>query len=179
MFPAPRAARVTALAGVLLSLTACGGGDDDAAAKAISDSIMKEQEGAQDSVFAMKRDEADCIGDGFVDDIGVDKLKEYKFLDDELQAKPMTNIVMKPDDAKAATDVLFECADVEGLMNDALGAGGQMDERTKACLDKVLTEDRLKSMFTLMFSGEQEKANQEVIQPLTECATAGLQQPDN
>jgi hypothetical protein len=32
-------------------------------------------------------------------------------------------------------------------------------------------------MFTLMFSGEQEKANQEVIEPLTKCATAGLEQP--
>jgi hypothetical protein len=29
-----------------------------------------------------------------------------------------------------------------------------------------------------MFSGEQEKANQEVIEPLTKCATAGLEQPE-
>jgi hypothetical protein len=175
MSPAPRLA---VLAGLLLSLTACGGGDDEAASKAISDSIMKEQQGAQQSVFTMEREEADCIGEGFVDEIGVDKLKEYEFLDENLKAKPMTNVVMEPDDAEAATDVLFECADVPALMNEALASGGQMDEKTKACLDKVLTEDKLKSMFTLMFSGEQEKANQEVIQPLTECATAGLQQQD-
>jgi hypothetical protein len=174
MFPA---ARLAVLAGLLLPLTACGGGDDEAAAKAISDSIMKEQEGAQQSVFTMKREEADCIGEGFVDRIGVDKLKEYEFLSEDLKAKPMTNIVMETEDAESATDVLFDCADVEGLMNEALASGAQMDERTKACLDEVLTEDKLKSMFTLMFSGEQEKANQEVIEPLTKCATAGLEQP--
>lgn len=171
------APRLAVLAGLLLSLTACGGGDDEAAAQAISDSIMEEQKGAQQSVFTMERGEADCIGEGFVDEIGVDKLKEYEFLDEELNAKPMTNVVMEPEDAESATDVLFDCADVEGLMNEALAAGGQMDEKTRACLDEVLTEDKLKSMFTLMFSGEQEKANQEVIEPLTECATAGLEQP--
>ena len=169
------AASASVLTALLLSLTACGGGDDEAASKAISDSIMKEQQGGESSVFTMKRDEADCIGEGFVDDIGVDKLKEYDFLDEDLKAKPMTNVVMKPDDAEAATDVLFDCADVQGLMNKALSSGGQMDEKTKACLDEVLTEDKLKSMFTLMFSGEQEKANQEVIQPLTECAMGGAQ----
>jgi hypothetical protein len=173
----PRTARLVLLAALLLPLTACGGNEEEEkASKSISDSIMKEQEGAQGSVFTMKRGEADCIGEGFVDSIGVDKLKEYEFLDEELKAKPMTNVVMEKDDAESATNVLFDCADVEGLMNQALAGGGQMDERTQQCLDEVLTEERLKSMFTLMFAGEQEKANQEVIKPLTECAAAGMEQ---
>ena len=50
------------LAALLLPLTACGGGDDDAqAAKAISDSIMESQEGQASGnaqMFAMPREDA-------------------------------------------------------------------------------------------------------------------------
>ena len=170
MFPAARAARVTALAGVLLSLTACGGGDDDAAAKAISDSIMKEQEGGTADVFAMERSEADCIGDGFVEEIGVEQLQEYGFITEDLKAEPMTSVTMETADAEAATGVLFDCADVTELMSEAMAAGQQVDEKTQQCLEDVLTEEKLRTMFTLMFSGKQDEANQEIVRPLMECA---------
>lgn len=170
--PSTATARVVALAGILLTLSACGGsGDEEAASTAIADSIMREQKGSNESIFAMKREEADCIGDGFVDSIGVDTLQEYGFLTDDLKAKPMTNVTMKTDDAEAATDVLFECADVNALMEEALASSGQVDEKTQACIDDVLTDDRLRSMFTLMFSGKEDQANQEVVAPLMECAS--------
>ena len=55
-----------------LSLGACGNGDDTKASKAISDSIMKQQAGSTSSILSMKRKDATCIGDGFVDKIRCD-----------------------------------------------------------------------------------------------------------
>lgn len=162
-------------AGLVLTLTACGGSDDEAAAKAISDSIMTEQEGAGGDVFAMKRDEADCIGEGFVDGIGVEQLQDYGFLSEDLKADPMTDVTMETEDAEAATDVLFECADVTELMSQAMAAGQDVDEETRQCLEDVLTEEKLRSMFTLMFSGKQEQASQEIVEPMMQCASGSLQ----
>ena len=166
------AAALTALA---LTVTACsdsGSSDqDDAASKAISDSIMEEQQGGPTDAFAMKRTEADCIGDGFVDEIGVEQLQEYGFLTEELEAKPMTNVTMEKPDAEAATGVLFGCADVPGLMEQAVAGGQQdLDPKTQKCINDILTEDKLRTMFTLMFQGQSDRATQEVITPMMECA---------
>ncbi len=168
--------RATVLAGLLLSLAACGGsGDDEAASAAIADSIMEEQQAGTDSIFAMERAEADCIGDGFVAEVGVDQLQEYGFLTEDMTAEPMTDVKMDPADAEAATGVLFDCTDVTALMSEAISTGGQVDEETQACLEEVITEDKLKTMFTLMFSGKQDEANQEVIAPMMQCAGGAAQ----
>lgn len=166
-----RTPAATAVAGLALTLSACGGsGDDEQAARAISTSIMEGQDGAATDVFTMKRAEADCIGEGFVDEIGVEPLQEYGFLTEDLKAEPMADVAMETADAEAATGVLFDCADVPELMSQAMASGQQLDEKTRKCLDGVLTEEKLRSMFTLMFSGEQDKASQEVVGPMMECA---------
>lgn len=165
------------LAALLLPLTACSGADDDAqAAKAISDSIMKsqkDQQGGSAQMFAMPREDADCIGEGFVEEIGTEQLQEYGFLTEDLEAADdFTNVEMSKQDAAVAADTLLECADVQEMLSNALG---EVDARTRECFAEVLTEDALRSLFTKMFSGQQEEAGQELIQPMMECAAPGLQ----
>lgn len=165
------------LAALLLPLTACGvGDDDDQAAKAISDSIMSSQEeqaGGNAQMFAMPREDADCIGEGFVDEIGTEQLQEYGFLTEDLKAaEDFTNVEMSKEDASAAADTVIECTDVQQMMSEAMG---DVDERTRECFEEVLTEDALRTLFTKMFSGQQEEAGQELIQPMMECAAPGLQ----
>ena len=173
-----RTLAVAAIVGLALALTGCSASDSGSgadqqqgeAAQAISDSIMGEQDGATEDVFAMKRAEADCIGQGFVDDIGVEQLQEYGYLTEDLKAKPLTSVTMGTADAEAATSVLFDCADVLGLMEQAISTGQKLDPKTQKCLHDVLTEDKLRSMFTLLFSGKHDQAGQEVIAPMMECA---------
>jgi hypothetical protein len=167
--------RVTAaVAGLLLMLTACGSGDDEQASKAISDSIMKEQKSSGSSdVFQMKQEEADCIGDGFVDKIGTDKLQEYGFLTKDLKtADKLSDVKMSTEDAQSAANTLFDCADVKKMMTESMG---DLDPKTKACLEDVMTEDALRSLFTKMFSGKQDEAGQELIAPMMKCTTGAQQ----
>ena len=95
--------KTLAAAGALLltfGLSSCGGGGDDAAAsQALSDSIMKSQKSgsndAASSLLDLKQKEADCIGDGLVDKIGTDQLKEYKLITADNKAnKDVTAVKM-------------------------------------------------------------------------------------
>lgn len=165
---------------LLLSVTACSGGggigtsgDDQKAADAIAGSIMKGQKSAGTDVFSMKQDEADCIGEGFVDEIGTDQLQEYGFLTEDLKAnESLTSVEMSTADAEAAADTLFDCADVQQMM---LGSMGDLDAKTKKCIEDVMTEDALHSLFVKMFSGKQEAAGQELIAPMMKCTTGAQQ----
>lgn len=167
-----------ALTTALLTLTACGGGaDDQAAADAIAQAMMADQgEGTAGDVIGFERAEADCVGEGLVEKIGTEQLQDYGFLDEDLTGVgTLTDLEMSPADAEVATDTLFGCADVVTKMGDGLAdaqaGAGSVDAKTLTCLQDALTEDRLRDMFTLMFSGEEEKANQAITAPMMECVT--------
>ncbi len=172
-----------ALTALLLTLTACGGGeggaatDEQRAADAIADAMMSEQDaGTAGDVIAFQRSEADCVGEQLVDGIGTEKLQEYGFLTEELESDAsLTAVEMSTEDAQAATDALFQCVDVVKKMGDGMAdaqaGAGAVDEETLECLQGALSEDRLREMFTLVFSGENEKANQAITAPMMACVT--------
>jgi hypothetical protein len=161
------------LAVMALLLTGCGGNNDAQAAKAISDSIMKEQKssGQSSQFFSMDKKDADCIGKGLVDKIGTDQLQKYGVLTKDNKTKSdVTNVKMSAGDAKSATDVLFSCTDVEGMMQKALDASGNVPAAMKDCVHKVLNEDNLRSMFQKIFAGQQQEAQKALVQPMMKCA---------
>ncbi|MGI8900636.1 MAG: hypothetical protein ACR2HA_06860 [Nocardioides sp.] len=177
---------VAALSALLLTLAGCGGNgsdagteadaadaDDQVAAKSISDSIMEGQDAQGASgVFTMGREEADCIGDSFVAGIGTEQLQEYGFLTEDLtSADDLANVKMSSQDAESAASTLFDCTDVSKMMSEAFNASGNVDEKTQQCLEDALSEDVLREMFTLMFSGKQDAASQLATEPMMKCAT--------
>lgn len=157
-----------------LMLSGCGsgggGGEDADASKAISESMMGE--GGSD-MLNVKQDEADCIGDGMVEDIGVDELKEYGFLkEDGTVAEDPSELKMSSDDAESMTNTLFDCSDVMAMMDESMaGSIGEQDPAVKECIDDVLTEDRVKDMFTALFSGDEKGAQEGLMGPMMECAS--------
>jgi hypothetical protein len=163
------------LAVMALLLTGCGGNNDDAqAANAISDSIMKEQKssGQSSQFFSMDKKDADCIGKGLVDKIGTDQLQKYGVLTKDNKTKSdVTNVKMSEGDAKSATDVLFKCTDVQGMMQKALDQSGNVPAAMKDCVHKVLNDDNLRAMFEKIFAGQQDEAQKALVQPMMKCAT--------
>lgn len=168
------AATATLLA---LTLGSCGSNDDAEASQAISASIMKSQSSSGDSasqLLSLKKKEADCIGSGLVDKIGTDQLKQYKLLTKDNKAgQDVTTVKMSKGDAESATDVLFGCTDVPGMMKKAMNSSGQVPAQMRACVDKTLNEQALRGMFTNVFQGNEEQAKKDLITPMMRCAKPG------
>ncbi len=177
-----RALPAAALAALVLSLSGCSGSsskDADAnanakASRAIADSIMKSGDSST-KLLSMRRKDADCIGKGLVDEIGTDRLKKYGLLTkDDTAKRAINNVNMSAKDAKATTDVLFRCTDVESMMNTAVSQTGNMSKKAKACVNKALNEKTLRPVFDQMFQGNQDAASKALTGPITKCAMPGM-----
>lgn len=164
-----RKTQALVLAGALaITLSACGGGaDDDArAAEAISQSMQD----ASDEDFTVDETQGDCVGEGLVDRIGVDKLTDYGLLSDDLTVdEDVTDVTMEQADADSAADVFVSCLDAEKMMSEELAAGEDLTEEQQACIAEVLDEDALQGMFSLIFQGKEDEATGELMGPLMSC----------
>ena len=149
-----------------LALTSCGQ-DEEAASKAISDSVMK----SNDETFKVTQGEADCIGDGMVESIGVDKLTDYGIITEDLKAdNGLESVEMSEGDAGSAADVMSECADIKKLFTSAMG---DLPEEAQQCVDEKLSDEVLHDFLVSIFMNEQEQGQQELVGALGECISAG------
>ncbi|MFZ5845828.1 MAG: hypothetical protein ACOYX5_00420 [Actinomycetota bacterium] len=163
----------------LLVLTACGGGGEDEEAKsAISDYLMQQQ--AEEQMIELEKKDADCISEDMVDGIGVEKLKEYGFLNEDgtVNAKAETPEMAK-EDAEVLVDSMFDCTEVMDTIADELSSSmGDQSAKVKQCFEDALTEESVRGMLVGTFSGD-ENAGQELIEPLTKCALGNMEIPEN
>ncbi|WP_460865533.1 hypothetical protein [Nocardioides pakistanensis] len=163
----------------LLVLTACGGGGEDEEAKsAISDYLMQQQ--AEEQMIELEKKDADCISEDMVDGIGVEKLKEYGFLNEDgtVNEKAETPEMAK-EDAEVLVDSMFDCTEVMDTIADELSSSmGDQSAEVKQCFEDALTEDSVRGMLVGTFSGD-EDAGQELIEPLTKCALGNMEIPEN
>lgn len=158
---------IGATAAIALLLGACGGSDDDAASKAISDSIMD----SENQTFEVTQEQADCVGDGMVDGIGTDKLVEYGIItEDNETGDGLDSVKMSEDDAGAAADVMQDCADIREIFTGALQ---DLPEQAQTCINDKLTDEVLRDFLVAVFTDDQEAGTQSMMGALTECMTAG------
>lgn len=151
-----------------LALTGCGNGDDDKAAKAIAASMME----SNDETFKVEQKDADCVGEGFVDKIGVDKLKKYGVLTDDLKAKDAGldgSVTMEAGDADKAADVVVGCVDTKKMFTDSMAKDSGVTEDQKKCMTDALDDDAMKKMFSLIFQGKDEEAGKDLVGPMMAC----------
>lgn len=157
---------IGAVAVLALTLGACGS-DDAAASEAISKSIME----SNDDTFEVTQDQADCVGEGMVDEIGTDQLVEYGIITEDNEASDGLDAVkMSEDDANSAADVMQECADIKDVFTQAMG---ELPEEAQTCIDEKLTDDVLHDFLVSIFMDDQEKGTQDLTGALAECMTAG------
>ena len=149
-----------------LSLTACGQ-DEEAASTAISDSIME----SNDQTFEVTQEEADCVGDGMVEEIGVDKLTEYGIITEDLKADGgIDSVEMSEGDAGSAADVMSDCADIKELFTSATS---ELPEEAQQCVEENLSDEVLHDFLVAVFMNDQEGGQQDLMGALQECITAG------
>lgn len=163
-----RALVVAGSLALTLSLAACGNDDEAQAAEAISASMMEES----DEDFPVDQEQADCVGEGMVDRIGVEQLQEYGLLTDDLEvAGQVTDVTMEEEDADNAADVLVGCVDAQAMLTEQFAADDTMGEQEQECINEVLDNDALTELFSLMFQGREDEAADNLMGPLMECMT--------
>lgn len=152
--------------GLTLSLTACGGDDDAQAAEAISSSMMEQS----DEEFPVDQGQADCVGEGLVDGIGVDQLQEYGLLTDDLEVdNSVGEVTMEESDADSAADVIVNCINAQEMLVEQLGADDSLGEQEQACINEVLDDEALTRLFSMMFQDREDEATTELLTPLMDC----------
>jgi hypothetical protein len=176
-FPMKRTILSAAVASLLV-LSACAANEEEEAKESISAYLMEQQNESQ--MISLNEEEADCISEDMVDGIGVDQLKEYGLLkEDGTVAKNAEAGPMKEEDAEVMVDAMFECTDVMATIKEELAASmGQQSDEVKQCFDDALTEEAVRGMLVATFTGDQERANQELVGPLMACAQGGVEQPE-
>lgn len=165
---------IGATAVLALALAACGGSgdggsaDDEKASKNLAASIMD----SNDETFEVTQEQADCVGEGMVEDIGTDQLVEYKILTEDLEASEdgIESVEMSEDDAQAAADTMQDCADIKEIFT---GAMSELPEEAQTCIEEKLTDDVLNEFLVAVFMNDEEAGQQNLMTALTECMSAG------
>ncbi|GAA1478955.1 hypothetical protein GCM10009623_34010 [Nocardioides aestuarii] len=159
--------RTIGVAAVLaLALTSCGN-DDQAAADAVAAGVME----GNDDTFQVTQEQADCLGEGMVDEIGTDQLIEYKIITKDLeQSDGIDSVKMSQSDAEAAAGVMQDCADIKKIFTDQLG--DSVPEEAAACIDENLSDEVLNEFLVAVFMDDQEAGTQSLMGALQECLSA-------
>jgi hypothetical protein len=162
----------------LLVLSGCGAGEEDEAKTAISGYLMEQQDQAQ--MITLKKSEADCIAGDMVDGIGVDSLKEYGFLNEDgtVNKDSAKTPEMSKEDSEVMVDAMFGCTDVMDTMRDELAkAMGSATPEMQDCFEEALSEETVRKVLVATFSGDEQTAQQELMEPLGKCITGGMGLP--
>jgi hypothetical protein len=59
------------------------------------------------------------------------------------------------------------------MIRSAVTKSGQIPETMRSCVNKVLSEGRLRPMFTQVFQGRTDAAQKALVGPMAACATGG------
>ena len=148
-----RTTTVALICAISLSLTGCGAGDEDTAKDNIKTSILDEEQIAGTEV---SEDDATCLSDGIVDEIGTDQLQEYGLLNSDLEVKDeVGEVTMDEADAESMADVFVECVDAEKILEDRFSEmSGSLTKEQTDCMKEVLDEEKVKEIMAATFQGD-------------------------
>lgn len=161
----------TALAAAVLLLTALAGcsdepvedsgsglsADEQTAADNLAAQIMRSEDiSGRASENAVTEDQANCIAERAVTDVGLETLQGYGIVTEDLLVnRQITGVEMGPDDADALAVVFVECLDAEGLFEDQLlaGSSGSPTDEQRECVEELVDIDAVRAILSTSFQG--------------------------
>lgn len=161
---------VAVLCAALMTLSACGNGDDDKAKENIKSAVLDDETGLTGGTKPTEK-QADCIADGMVDDVGVETLQDYGLLDKDLKinedADPKD---MKEEDADALAGVFVGCIDIESMFADQFATGDQkLPQEQQDCIKDAIDEDAMKAGLSASFQGKEDEDFAAMQQKMVTC----------
>ncbi len=172
---------------LLAVLTGCGGDgsedtdsssslseDEKEAADNLSAQIIRSGEMSQpESESSVTEEQAGCIAEGAVAEVGLAELQEYGIVTDDLLVnKSIQGVEMNAEDADALAGVFVECIDAEALFEDRFLAGlpkrGSEQDR-RACVQEAVSVDAVQEVLAASFRGARADAYAEMQQAVSSC----------
>jgi len=125
---------------------------EEAQAKANIKEGLLEQGGGMGGA-TLSDEQATCVADGLVDELGVDKLREYRLLtkNDRLRIENPTDL--DPGDADAVASTFVDCVDVGQLVTAELGDLEGMGAQARQCIEDAIDEDALRTALSDTLQG--------------------------
>ncbi len=179
-----RIARVMVPNLLLLSLLAgCGGDDqpsasrspeeqtaaDNLAAQIVRTGDVSGESAQKDAVTA---DQAQCIGEGAVDEVGLTRLQHYGILTKGLKVnKGIQGVKLSRKDARALAGVFVECIDAEALFEKQLLRTLPKSERRKArgCVRKAVDTGSVRAVLSASFQRKDARAYDRLRHKVSAC----------
>ncbi len=165
---------VGAVAVLAVVLTACGGGQERAYADAIAASA---QQG--DTPFSPTADEAQCIGDAYVEVLGVARFEEAGVTPEDIrnETDPVQNpreLGIGEAEAGELFDQVNECTDVRELVLQGLSRDSQLSPEARTCLSDAIDDDLLRRLFVARVTrgGEGLQGNEQLSRELITAISA-------
>jgi hypothetical protein len=182
-----RAARGWLPVGVLLlaTLGGCGDGeteqdrsglsaDEQTAADNLGAQIIRDGSvsGRSSEDGAVTDEQATCIAEGAVTDVGLTVLQGYGILTEELKVdKSIQGVQMQPDDADALAGVFVRCIDAEQLFEERFlsTVPKQRAEEAAGCLEELIDEEFVVTVLSSSFQGKATGDYDRLQKDLTAC----------
>lgn len=165
-----------AICAAVLTLSACGSGDDDQAKENIKSAVLEDEGSEFTGGTKPTEEQAECISDGMVDDVGVEKLQEYELLTEDLEINKGANPTdMAEEDADALAGVFVDCIDVEEMFASQLGSGEQeLPAEAQECVKDAIDEDAMKAGLSASFQGKEDEAFTAMQEEMMGCVMGSL-----
>ncbi len=172
---------------LLAGLAGCG--DDDASEPAltkdertVADNLASQilrsgsMAGGGSSGNAVTDEQATCIGEGAVTEVGLDALQDYGIVTEELLVnRSIQGVEMDAGDADALAGVFVECIDAEVLFEERflaeLPPGGSERER-RTCVEDAVDEDAVQEVLSASFQGVDTNVYSKLERAVSACADA-------
>ncbi len=150
---------VVAFAVSSMVFAACGSGSLSAEEKKIAENLAAEFETDGDFAEFADAEAAECIANGMVKTIGVDRFEELGVTADEVAEDPD----FTEDEEKQLISATFDCLDAKELLSET---GGVPEEIASCVVDEVGEKD-IKSMMEAAALGEEDESMEEKMEEAT------------
>jgi hypothetical protein len=151
-----------------------GGGSDNADEEKASANLKAYflEESEDTAGLEINDEEAGCVSDGVVDQIGIDQLQDYGLIDDELEVVEDADLdeeEVKPEDADSLAGTFVDCVDVKGLITKQMGELPGATQKQKDCISDALTDEALTDMLSQVFQGDEDAATKKLQSEMMAC----------
>jgi hypothetical protein len=178
-----KTATATLAALLVVALTACGSSKADGKDKDDKVSLSADEKTAVSSLEkaftesatgALSTTEAKCVATGFVDEVGLAKLKSAKLLDDKLQVNTQGSPSFDADTSGKFADALLGCVDYQKrLATETAKTDDTIDvEKLEDCLRDNLPDSLVKKMLVASQTNASDSAQttEQGTKAMSECS---------